>query len=79
VLDTTAPKLEAIFRTVLELQNGADVTRVRQESEAGWDSLGHVVLIGAIESEFGLQIDAGDSLELTSYDAIVRFLEGRGL
>jgi acyl carrier protein len=79
VRETSAARLDEIFRTVLELPAGADVRATRQDAAAAWDSLAHVLLVGAIESEFGLQIDAADSLELTSYDAISRFLEERGL
>jgi len=78
VLEATAGKLDAIVRAVLELPDGADTAGVSQKSEPKWDSLAHAVLIGAVESEFGLQIDAADSLELTSYSAIARFLEDRG-
>ena len=79
VLETTAARLDDIFRAVLELPAGADVRATRQDAAAAWDSLAHVLLVGAVESEFGLQVDAADSLELTSYEAIARFLEGRGL
>jgi acyl carrier protein len=79
VRETNAARLDEIFRTVLELPAGAAVRATRQEAAAAWDSLAHVLLVGAIESEFELQIDAADSLELSSYDAISRFLEQRGL
>ena len=55
------------------------MTAARQGTEAAWDSLAHVLLVGAIESEFGLQIDASDSLELTSYESIASYLERQGL
>jgi acyl carrier protein len=77
--EASAARLDEVFRTVLELPAGAAVRDTRQESAATWDSLAHVLLVGAIESEFGLQVDAADSLELTSYDAISQFLEERGL
>ena len=78
MLEATAGKLDAIVRAVLELPDGTDTPGVSQKTEPKWDSLAHAVLIGAVESEFGLQVDAGDSLELTSYSAIARFLEDRG-
>ena len=71
--------LDAILRAVLELPTNADVAGARQEATAGWDSLAHAVMVGALESEFGLQIDAADSLELISYEAIESFLTERGL
>jgi len=79
VLDTTSGKLANIFTEVFELAKGTSALHVRQAAEPRWDSLAHVILVGAIESEFGIQIDAADSLTLTSYDAIATYLEGRGL
>lgn len=79
MLETTSAKLTNIFMEVFELPAGARVPDVRQSAEPRWDSLAHVILVGAIESEFGLQIDAADSLTLTSYPAIAVYLEGRGL
>jgi acyl carrier protein len=79
VLHTTKPKLDEIFRAVLDVPADAEVRDVRQENTARWDSLAHVVLVSAIECEFDLQVDANDSLDLTSYDAIARYLEEQGL
>jgi acyl carrier protein len=79
VREQTVSKLNEVVRSVLELPASADVTAARQAVTPGWDSLAHAVLIGAMESEFGLQIDASDSLDLTSYEAIAHFLEARGL
>lgn len=77
--ELTEPRLKEIFRAVLSLDGNVDVTRVQRSAESAWDSLGHALLVAAVESEFGLQIDAGDSLELTSFDAMARYLEERGL
>jgi acyl carrier protein len=79
VRDTTRTRLEAVFRAALELPAGVDVQRSSQADEPRWDSLAHVVLMGAIESEFALPIDTADSLELTSYAQVATFLEARGL
>lgn len=68
-------KLAAIFRAVFELDDDADVSGIRQLNFPKWDSLAHVTLVGAVESEFGISIDIADSLELTSYEAMVVYLE----
>lgn len=75
----SSERLDEIFKAVLDLPGTSDVTRLRQINAPGWDSLAHVSLVAAIESEFGLQIDAADSLELTSYEAVRLYLEERGL
>jgi acyl carrier protein len=71
-------RLQAVFRGVLNLPPGADVAASAQSNTEAWDSMAHVSLVVAIEEEFGLTIDAGDSLGLTSYDAARRYLADAG-
>lgn len=72
-------KLQHIFRAVFELPQGADVTNLRRDDTSRWDSLAHVSLVAGIENEFGVSIDAGDQLSMTSYEAARHLLEERGL
>lgn len=72
-------KLQDIFRAVFELPPAADVIQIRQISETKWDSLGHVSLVAAIESEFGVALDVVDALGMTSFQAAQRLLEEKGL
>jgi acyl carrier protein len=72
-------RLEAIFREVLALPVDADFKKVRQLNQAAWDSLGHVTLMAAIEGEFAIALDTSEMLELTSFEAVRLFLEGKGL
>jgi acyl carrier protein len=46
---------------------------------SSWDSLAHVALVTAIESEFRVSLDAADQLQMTSYTATALLLEERGL
>jgi acyl carrier protein len=62
-------KLSEIFRFILELPDGADVSKIRRINEARWDSLANVTLITAIESEFGVTLDSQEVERLTSYRA----------
>lgn len=71
-------KLEDVFRAVLSLPDDADVATVAQGSEPAWDSLAHALLVAAVESEFDIQVDVADSLGLTSFEAVRRYLEVRG-
>ena len=72
-------KLNEIVRAVLQLPADTDMSRARQLSVENWDSLAHVSLMLAIESEFGLSIDISDQIALTSVPAIVLYLEERGV
>ena len=71
----TETKLREIVRSVLELPATHDVTRASQLSVETWDSLAHVSLMLALESEFGVTIDIADQLDLTSYSAIQLYLD----
>lgn len=75
----TQDTLQEIFRAVFELPRGAEVTGVRQLNTTSWDSVAHVALVTAIESEFGLSLDAGDQLRMTGYATTAILLEERGL
>jgi acyl carrier protein len=68
-------KLADVFRAVFSLGPDSDVTSVRQLRTPGWDSLAHVSLVAAIESEFGISIDIADSMALTSFPAVKLYLE----
>jgi len=70
-------KLDDVFRAVMNLQAGTNVSDLRQLNTPGWDSLAHVSLVAAVESEFGISIDIEDSLDLTSYQAVKLYLEER--
>jgi len=73
----TEATLQSIFRAVLNVPASVDVERIRQLNYPAWDSLAHVSLIAAIESEFGLEIDVADSMDLTSYEAVLVYLDTR--
>ena len=78
-MESTEQRLQAIFRAVLELPPSSDPTTAAQGQTATWDSMAHVSLVAAIEADFGVTIDAGDSLSLTSYEATRQFLADLGV
>jgi acyl carrier protein len=73
--DDMERRLQEIVRAALDLPPDTEVTRVRQLGVESWDSLAHVSLMLAIESEFGVSIDVADQIQLTSYAAIRFHLE----
>ncbi len=80
--DEIRDTLAVIFRSVFQLPPDADVRQLRQLTEEKWDSLGHVSLITAVESEFEIDVSVSDAMEMTSFEAVALVVEesrdGRG-
>jgi acyl carrier protein len=49
------------------------------DTVAEWDSMGHLNLVMALESEFGVSLSAEDALGMRNVAAIRRLLRGRGV
>ncbi len=77
MMSSTELQLQQIFRAVFNLDDDAPVADIAQGVTPTWDSLAHVTIITAVESEFDLEIEAADSLDLVSYDAVLRYLQNR--
>jgi acyl carrier protein len=69
-------KLNEVFVSVLELDHEISLNDLTSENYKKWDSLAHVLLIAAIESEFDINIEVADYENFTSYPSIISILEG---
>ena len=67
--------VKEILIVVLELDPGTPMDQVSSENIALWDSMRQLSIVTALESEFGLFIDAAEAVTLTSYNNIIKFLE----
>ena len=76
---TNEIKLAEIFRVVLDFDDNYDLSSVRRLAEAKWDSLAHVSIVAAIESEFGLNLEYADMERMSSFAATLLLLEEKGL
>ena len=75
-------RLRAVFVQVFgdpELGDGARAVSVTTSAQDvdGWDSVTHVVLLVAIEREFGLRFAAGEMADLTDVGELVARIERR--
>jgi acyl carrier protein len=60
-------RLQAVFRAVFQLPEASDVRQLSQADCRRWDSLAHVLLVSALESEFRVTFDPADLLSMGSY------------
>jgi acyl carrier protein len=70
-----AEKLSQIFRLILDLPETADVSNVRKINQPRWDSLANATLVVALESEFGITLDALEIERLTSFQAVLLMIK----
>ncbi|MBV8159835.1 MAG: acyl carrier protein [Acidimicrobiia bacterium] len=67
--------LRSVLASTFETPAGAITPSTGQEDLEGWDSLGHLNLMLALQDTFGVTLDVDDMLELTSVPAILEFLD----
>jgi acyl carrier protein len=72
-------KLQRVFHAIFKLAPGTDLSGVRPNQTPQWDSLGHVTLVAALESEFNVNLDMADALRITSLDVAREVLEQHGV
>ena len=71
-------KVSEIFSEALQLVD-RDPRMAERGERWSWDSLAHVILVGALESEFNVPIEVAVSLEIDSFPAAVRVLADLGV
>ena len=68
-------QLFELLEDLFEVEPGTiteDTTAVDLEK---WDSLGHVMMIGALEDELGITIPMEEALEITTVAEILEYLK----
>ena len=69
-MDDLEKKLKNIMSIVFELKSNEINDDSSPENIEKWDSLKHMMLIGAIEDEFDIQFTNDEMLELLNYKLI---------
>lgn len=69
-------RLRVVFAAALDLDPAADATVCRYRETPGWDSIGHMTLIAAIEHEFDIALSTEQVIDLSSFAAAVAIVAG---
>lgn len=62
------------FVSVVSVPTDADRGSIRYNETAGWDSVAHMTLIAALETEFDCMLEMEDILDMSSYDKAVSIM-----
>jgi acyl carrier protein len=76
---STLKTIRALFRQSFDLDEGAAVDGLAYRAIPGWDSVGHMRLIAALESEFDIMLDTDDVLDLSSFAKALEILGKYGV
>lgn len=71
--------IEELVSQVFGAEPGSIDASSSPESVEGWDSMGHLNLIAALEKRFNVSIDIGDAMEMVSVQRIREILVDYGV
>jgi acyl carrier protein len=71
-------KIRNLFRESFDLDAGCAVDELAYRGIPAWDSVGHMRLIAALETEFDVMLDTDDVLDLSSFAKAVEILRKYG-
>jgi acyl carrier protein len=71
--------VEDVVARVFGVDPGSLDDRSSPESVDGWDSMGHLNLVAALEKRFSVSIDIGDAMEMVSVKRIREILVDYGV
>ena len=72
-------RLKKVFSSALGLGPEVDVTSLAYAQNPAWDSVAHMQLIGALESEFDIMLETDDVLALSSFSEAARIVRKYGV
>ncbi|MBR9971356.1 acyl carrier protein [Magnetospirillum sulfuroxidans] len=67
-------KLRQVFRDALDLGADAEVDGLAYRAVPAWDSVGHMRLVAALESEFDVMLDTDEVIDLSCFDKACEIL-----
>ncbi|WP_436775638.1 acyl carrier protein [Yinghuangia sp. YIM S09857] len=77
---STKERLKGVFAAALDLDpETTSIEDLRYREIEQWDSLGHMVLVAAIEDEFDVQLDTDQVIDMSAFKVAYDMLRGMGL
>ncbi|MDH4085403.1 MAG: hypothetical protein OEV27_01510 [Nitrospira sp.] len=63
---TNRDKYAAAFQSTLMVEE-AELSNLKYQAVSTWDSVGHMALIAALETAFGIELHIDDIIDFSSY------------
>ncbi len=62
------------FKESFDVPDDADTSTLKYQEYPEWTSVGHMLLVAALEAEFDTMLDTDDILAMSSYDRAVEIM-----
>ncbi len=72
-------KLQAAFREALPLPEDVNYSQIIYGQTKGWDSIAHMTLIAAIETQFDVMLNTEELIALSSFSKAQELLQQHGV
>ena len=63
-----------VYMNVFSIVEEDVIADLKYQSHPNWDSLGHMTLVAALESEFSISMDMDDVIDLESFEKGIEIL-----
>ena len=67
-------KIDKAFNEAFGFSESVERCSLIYNSSPGWDSVGHMALVAALEQQFDCMLDMNDILDMSSYDKVVEIM-----
>lgn len=71
---TTASRVFKSFKESLDVPDDIDTSKLVYQEYPEWSSIGHMMLVAALEAEFDTMLETDDILAMSSYDRAVEIM-----
>ncbi len=72
-------RLISVFKTVLEIEDTNKIPSLEYNTIPKWDSVGHMQLIAAIETEFDILMETEQIIDMSCFDVACTILGDHGI
>jgi acyl carrier protein len=73
-LMTVRDRVFGAFKESFDLEDDADTSKLVYQEYPAWTSIGHMILVAALESEFDTMLETDDILEMSNFEKAVSIM-----
>lgn len=67
-------KVFKAFQESLSVEDDVDTSKLKYQEFPQWNSVGHMMLVAALEAEFDTMLDTEDILAMSSFDRAIEIM-----